>query len=168
MGQEKREARVYTIRNVDALALTQVRIMKQELKITELKRAELRALHRRAVRACEGDVSAADAISDVDAVHKKLAENEALYARRIEACAKAIRDAEETLARIENPGMRLFVTLLYERGETHKYVMAKLGLSRRSFEKLRKTVEDAPDMASVVWADKWVLDASSLALREKS
>ena len=159
MGQSDRvqQTHTYEVSNRDIITLTRVRAMKQEIKITEQKRAELLGIYRRALRASEGPVRARRDEVDLEAVRAELAAQDAEYLRILADNAQAIRDANDILRGIEYDDMRVFVALLYESGETHKNIWARLNMSRRVFEKLRKLVEEAPDMASVPWPEKWLL-----------
>lgn len=79
----------------------------------------------------------------------------------IRACkeyGQSLRQAQRVLNEIENRNMRAFVMMKYVMGIPDAEIRRELGMTRRSFERALRAVQDAPDMASVKWQEKYILE----------
>ena len=72
--------------------------------------------------------------------------------------ARHLRRVERVLNGIESLTMRSFVTLKYVAKAPDAEIRRVLNLTRRGYDRARKCVEEAEDMASVKWQERYILD----------
>ena len=80
---------------------------------------------------------------------------------QIRACkeySQSLRQAQRVLNEIENRNMRAFVMMKYIMGVSDTEIRRELGMTRRGFDRAIHAVQDAPDMASVKWQEKYILE----------
>ncbi len=68
-----------------------------------------------------------------------------------------LRAAQRILNGIESLTMRAFVMMKYVMGLRDGEIRQQLNMTRRGFERARRSVEDAPDMASVKWRERYIV-----------
>ena len=68
-----------------------------------------------------------------------------------------LRAAQRILNGIESLTMRAFVMMKYVMGLRDGEIQQQLNMTRRGFERARQSVEDAPDMASVKWRERYIV-----------
>jgi len=71
--------------------------------------------------------------------------------------AMHLRRAQRILNGIESRTMRSFVMMKYVMGLPDAEVQRELNMTRRGFDRARRSVEDAQDMASVKWQERFIL-----------
>lgn len=84
-----------------------------------------------------------------------------LQESQVRACkeyAHALRRAQRVLNGIESRNMRAFVMLKYVMGVTDAEIRRELNLTRRGFDRAVRAIQDAPDMASVKWQERYILE----------
>jgi len=69
---------------------------------------------------------------------------------------RSLRAAEKIVNGIESPLMRAFVVMYYMDNMSASVVQRELNMTRRGFERARTAIEEAPDMARVVWREKLI------------
>lgn len=69
-----------------------------------------------------------------------------------------LRAAQRILNQIESLTMRAFVMMKYVMGLRDGEIRRQLNMSRRGFERARRSVEEAPDMASVKWKERYIVN----------
>lgn len=69
-----------------------------------------------------------------------------------------LRAAQRILNSIESLTMRAFVMMKYVMGVQDGEIRKELNMTRWGFERARQSVEDAPDMASVKWKERYILN----------
>ena len=79
--------------------------------------------------------------------------------------AKTLKRAQEILNGIRSESMRTFVKMKYVFNTADTEIRRELNMTRRGFEQARKCVEDAPDMASVVWQEKYIVAKKGYAAK---
>lgn len=80
---------------------------------------------------------------------------------QVRACkeyAHALRRAQRVLNGIESRNMRAFVMLKYVMGVPDAEIRRELNLTRRGFDRAVRAIQDAPDMASVKWQERYILE----------
>lgn len=77
--------------------------------------------------------------------------------RECQEYARSLRRAQQILNGIENQDMRAFVLMKYVMSVSDAEIRRKLGMTRRSFDRAARAIQDAPDMASVEWQERYVL-----------
>ncbi len=91
------------------------------------------------------------ALAALDELDRALSDQVAEYAR-------VLRRAERILNGIESRSMRAFVVLRYVMDEPDARIRRALCMTRRGFERAVRCVEDAPDMASVIWRERFYVE----------
>ena len=76
---------------------------------------------------------------------------------RCQDYAKQLRRAQRILNEIESQSMRAFVLMRYVMSLSDTEIRRELNMSRRGFERARKSVETAPCMASVKWQERYIV-----------
>ena len=71
-----------------------------------------------------------------------------------------LRRAQRILNAIESRSMRAFVMMRYVIGVSDAEIRRELGMTRRGFSRAVRAVQDAPDMASVKWQERYILEES--------
>jgi hypothetical protein len=92
-----------------------------------------------------------DAVSVLDELNQN-------QIRECKEYAHALRRAQRVLNGIESRNMRAFVMLKYVMGVTDAEIRRELNLTRRGFERAVRAIQDAPDMASVKWQERYILE----------
>lgn len=88
------------------------------------------------------------AIAAIDGLNEEHREQVLSYVREL-------KTAEKILNSIPSRTMRTFVTMLYVENMSAVAVQRELNMTRRGFENARDAVEQAQDMASVVWRERY-------------
>ena len=79
------------------------------------------------------------------------------HREKVEHYRSYMRRIDRILGSISSPSMRIFVRLKYMENESDVDIRKELNISRRGFDRARQCVEDAPDMESVKWPEKFIL-----------
>lgn len=77
-----------------------------------------------------------------------------------EACreyAMRLRHAQRILNGIESLSMRSFVLMRYVMHLPEAEIRRELNMTRWGYDRARRSVEEAPDMASVTWRERYIL-----------
>lgn len=70
---------------------------------------------------------------------------------------RQLRKAQKILNSIESLTMRTFVLMKYIMDVPDVEIRDKLNMTRRGFDRARRAVEEAPDMASVKWQERYIV-----------
>ncbi len=84
-----------------------------------------------------------------------------LWRDQIRECreyGQLLRRAQRILNTIESRSMRAFVMMRYIVGVSDAEIRRELGMTRRGFSRAVRAVQDAPDMASVKWQERYILE----------
>ena len=73
---------------------------------------------------------------------------------------KELRDAERILNGIASRDMQAFVVMKYVLDTPDAEIRRELGMTEWGFNRAKRAVEDAENMASVVWREKYILAKS--------
>lgn len=94
----------------------------------------------------------------LDEAFARLAEVDDEHADKCKMYVRRLRKAEKILNSIENINMRTFVMMRYVLGASDMEIRKELNMTRRGFDRARKYVESAPNMASVKWHDQYIIE----------
>lgn len=97
----------------------------------------------------------------LDGVLDALDELDRDQARECRECAQILRKAQRILNEIESRTMRAFVMMKYVMDLPDAKIRRELNMTRRGFDRARRSVEDAPDMAAVRWQERYILEPNS-------
>lgn len=70
---------------------------------------------------------------------------------------RQLRRAQKILNEIESQKMRTFVVMKYVMGCSDTEIRNELNITRRGFDRARRSVENARDMAAVKWQERYIL-----------
>lgn len=93
----------------------------------------------------------------LDGVVAALDELDRKQANECREYACRLRAAQRILNSIESLTMRAFVMMKYVMGLQDGEIRQQLNMTRWGFERARRSVEDAPDMASVKWKERYIV-----------
>ena len=82
---------------------------------------------------------------------------EGTYREKVRSYMRELRNAEKILNSIPSESMRTFVTMLYVDDLPQEFIKRELNMTRRNFERARAAIEDAGNMAQVVWRERFVI-----------
>lgn len=146
------------VNNADIIALQRVFYAMQDVCATEERRMweedRMLAITQRLTRMGGGSGGVPGGI---DAGLAAIEEAESKHSVRLIEYKKELQRAEEILNGISNPNMRTFVVLLYVHMLPGEEVRKRLNMTDYGFKRARRMIEQAPDMASAEWTDKYIL-----------
>lgn len=91
------------------------------------------------------------AFAAIDGINEEHREQIAAYMRELKAAEKIINS-------IPSRTMRTLVTMLYVENIPAATVQRELNMTRRGFENARNAIEQAENMASVVWRERYYVE----------
>ena len=148
------------VNNADIIALQRVFYVMQDVCTTEERRQweedRMFAITQRLAR-MDGGGRGGGVPRGIDAGFAAIEEAETKHGARLMEYKRELEHAEEILCGISNPNMRTFVILLYVHQLPGEEVRKRLNMTDYGFKRARKLIEQAQDMASAEWNDKYVL-----------
>ena len=96
----------------------------------------------------------------LDEAFARLAEIDDEHAKRCRIYVRQLKKAQRILNDIDNLTMRTFVLMKYVFSASDQDIRKELNMTRRGFERARKCVESAPNMAAVKWHDQYIIEKS--------
>lgn len=97
----------------------------------------------------------------LEAAFSALAQLEDDHKEKVKEYIRKLRAAEQIVNGIGNPFMKTFVTMMYIENLSAKTVRSELNMSEWGFKRARQAVEQAEDMGSVVWRERYMFLQSS-------
>lgn len=92
-----------------------------------------------------------------DEAFARLAELDEQHEQKCMEYVKQLKAAQRILNSIPSPTMRVFVTLKYVMNMPDREIREQLNMTRWGYDQARRCVEEAEDMASVVWRERYIL-----------
>lgn len=157
MDQEQREFRPVMVRNRDIPLLAEVLCTMQEVEMLEQQKDWQRERLTSMSQRITGMPSGGGLPQGLDEKLAELFEVEEIHLKRFAEYGAEIKRAEEILNGIQSRSMRVFVIMKYVFDIPDTDIRDRLNMTRRGFEKARRAVEEAPDMAHVKWQEKYVV-----------
>ena len=87
-----------------------------------------------------------------------LSELDSQHEEKCKEYARQLKKAQKIINRIESVTMRTFVVMKYVMDVPDTKIRAELNMTYRGFDRARKAIESAPDMASVVWRERYIVE----------
>ena len=145
MGQNEMQGQrePIQIRNRDIPLLSRVLYVMQAVSSTEQKRMWLQDR--------PGEPKG------LDAPFAAIGETEERYEQECAEYMAELYRAEEILNAIPSDTMRVFVTMRYLLDMSRKEIMGRLNLKRWRYEEMCESIEQADDMKSVVWKERYTI-----------
>ena len=93
----------------------------------------------------------------LEAAFAMLEEVGAAHEERVKDYIRELREAERILNGIESRTMRTFVTMKYVMDVPDAEIRRELNMTEWGFNRARRAIEDAENMASVVWRARYIV-----------
>ena len=155
-----------TIRNRDIPLLADVLPIMQDVRMTEEQRAWQRDRLTNITPHLTGMPGGGGLPKGMEEAFAILSELEEDHAKKCVEYGRKLKKAQDILNGIENHTMRTFVMMKYVFESPDTEIRRELNMTRRGFDRARKCVEDAPDMASVRWQDKYIVAKKGYAAKK--
>lgn len=156
---EKNDCQPIRIKNRDILVLQDVIHVMQEVRALETRRLWQRERMTNITHHLTGMPSGGGP-SGLDEAFATVAALEDEHKERVKEYTRRLKTAERIINEIGNGFMRTFVTMMYLENCPPKYVRCELNLTEKGFRTAREAVEQAPNMASVKWRNRYIFDKS--------
>lgn len=154
------EQRTYRgVRNADILVLSKVRYYMAQIESLEERTSWQRLRLKRMTQQFSAAPGGGGSKRGMDEGIAQISELESKHELLLKAYARQVKKAEAALCHIESEQLRAMVRLLYMDGLPDSMVQNHLRMSRHTFEKARRAVEEASSMAEVRWKDRYQKDA---------
>ena len=146
------------IKNRDILLLSRVLYIMQDVSSLEKRRVWQRERLFNVTQNITGRPGGKGPASGFDAVYVAIEGlNEEHRAQLIEY-TKELEEAERIINSIQSRTMRTFVIMMYVDALPPEKVREELNMTEWAFRKARDCVEKAPDMQSVAWPERYILE----------
>ena len=145
------------IRNRDIPLLSRVLYTMQDVCATEQKRMWLQDRLWNITQKLTGMPGGSGFPQGLDAPLADISDMEEQYRAELPGFCAELKEAEEILNAIPVSEMRTFVTMKYVIGMTRKEIMVRLNMRRWQYDRLCENIEQAQDMAHVVWPERYRL-----------
>lgn len=97
----------------------------------------------------------------LDAAYAALSEIEDDHKEKIMQYKRELKAAERILNEIPNRNMRTFVNMMYVMNIPPEKVRVELNMTEWGFRRAREAVEQARDMQSVKWRDRYMIEGKT-------
>lgn len=149
------------IRNKDVIALSRVLYALQDVSMTEQKRLWQQDRIWNITQKLTGMPGGRGAPGGLDALFAAISEIEEQYEADCAEYLRELQTAEAIINSIPSRTMRTFVTMKYMLDMPNQQIMTRLNMGRKSFERICRDIEQAPDMASVQWIERYALEETN-------
>lgn len=145
------------VRNRDIPMLSRVLYIMQAVSSTEQKRMWLQDRLWNMTQRITGMPGGGGEPKGLDAPFAAIGETEEAYGQECAEWMAELKRAEDILNGIPSETMRVFVTMRYLLDMSRKEIMGRLNLKRWRYEEMCQAIEQAEDMQSVVWKERYIL-----------
>ena len=94
----------------------------------------------------------------LEEVFASLSEIDSEHEAKCREYVHQLRCAQKILNSIENRTIRTLITMRYVMSVPDAKIRQDLNMTRRSFDRACRVIEDAPNMASVKWNDRYIVN----------
>lgn len=150
---EERKARI--ARNKDIPLLREVGDVMLEIEALEKRRKWEKDRMYHITQQLSGSAGGGNAPCGYDEAFAAVADIEEKHRLMIKQYIRKINKASQLILDLPSQKMRTFVRMMYMDNETDVNVRKKLKMSRWAFDNARRAVEQAEDMQSVIWNDRY-------------
>lgn len=145
------------VKNRDIPMLSRVLYVMQAVSSTEQKRMRLQDRLWNMTQHITGLPGGGGEPKGLDATFAAIGETEEAYGQECAEWMAELKQAEDILNGIPSETMRVFVTMRYLLDMSRKEIMGQLNLKRWRYEEMCQAIEQAEDMGSVVWKERYIL-----------
>lgn len=146
------------VKNKDIPLLTGVLYIMQAIKGLEERRSWQRDRMLNITQHITGMPGGGGMPKGIDEAISLLSEIDSQHEEKCKEYARQLRKAQKIINGIESVSMRTFVVMKYVMDVPDTKIRAELNMTYRGFDRARKAIEQARDMASVVWREKYIID----------
>ena len=162
---DSEDKRPIVIRNRDIPVLQRVVYVMQDIRALEERREWQKGRMDNITQHLSGMPRGGNGPVGLDAAFAALDELEEEHKQQVKQYYRELKAAERIINGIRNRFMRTFVMMLYVENIQPGKVRSELNMSEWSMKSARNAVEQADDMASVRWNDRYVIINQSFPLR---
>ena len=156
-----------TIRNRDIPLLANVLCVMQEIRMVEERRQWQHDRLTNITPHLTGMPGGGGLPKGLEEAFAAISELEEDQAKECVKYAETLKKAQAILNGITNQAMRTFVKMKYVFEIPDTEIRKELNMTRRGFDRARKCVEDAPNMAAVRWQDKYIVAKKGYAAKKE-
>lgn len=142
------------IKNKDILLIQEVRYLKMDIISLEDRLHWERERRKNISQSLSMAVGGGPKMG-MDDAYAEISEMEKKHATLVKRYCRAVQKAEQIIAGIQSHQLRTLVEMLYLDDLPVNVVQSTLRMNRWSFENARKMVEEAENMESVRWHDRY-------------
>lgn len=146
-----------TVCNRDIPILADVLCIMQEVSALEKHRDWQRDRMYSITQHLTGMPGAKGAAKGFDEAFALLSEIDEEHKEKCKEYVRKLRKAQRILNGIESQSMRSFVVMKYVMDVPDVEIRKELNMTRRGFDRARRSVEEADCMASVKWRERYIL-----------
>lgn len=154
---EQEERPVIIIRNRDIPLLQRVVSVMQEIRALEERMLWEKGRTQNITQHLSGMPRGGSGPAGFDAAFAEIAELEEEHRKRVMDYMRELREAERILNAIQSRNMRAFVIMMYVENIPAAKVRCELNMTEWAFRSAKDAVEQARDMESVRWKEKYEL-----------
>ena len=156
-----------TIRNRDIPLLASVLCVMQDVCMVEQQRQWQRDRLTNITTRLTGMPGGGGLPKGMEEAFAAISELEENQAKECLKYAEAMKKAQEIINGIESESMRTSVKMKYVFDIADTDIRRELNMTRRGFDRAKKCVEDAPNMASVRWQEKYIVAKKGYAAKRE-
>ena len=156
-AEEQREFRPVVVRNRDIPLLTEILYIMQEVKLLEEQRDWQHDRLTHITQHLTGMPGGGGQVHGYEDAFARLSELDEEHENRCVEYSQQLKQAQKILNGISSRSMRVFVLMKYVFDVPDTEIREELNMTRRYFEKARRAVEEAPDMAHVKWQERYAV-----------
>lgn len=157
MDQEQREFKPTVVRNGDIPLLAEILYTMQEVKLLEEQRDWQHDRLTHITQHLTGMPGGGGQVHGYEDAFAKLSELDEEHESMCLSYSQELKEAQKILNGIKSRSMRVFVLMKYVFDVPDTEIRDELNMTRRGFDKARRAVEEAPDMAHVKWQEKYIV-----------
>lgn len=154
---EKEQNSPVAVRNKDIPLLTEILYIMQDVSLLEQRRDWQRDRMTSITQHLTGMPGGGGLPKGLDSAFAILAEIDEEHEAQCKEYARQLRKAQKILNGIESQTMRTFVVMKYVWDVPDVKIRQELNMTWRGFDRARRAVEDAPNMAAVKWQERYIV-----------
>ena len=154
------DKRPIIIKNRDIPILQRVVFVMQDIRALEERREWQKSRLNNISQHLSGMPRGGSGPVGLDAAFAALDELEEEHKELVKEYYRELKAAQRIINGIRNRFMRTFVTMMYVENIQSGKVRSELNMTERGFRSAREAVEQSPDMANIVWHDRYILEKS--------
>ena len=156
------------IHNRDIPLLAEVLCIMQDLRMTEQQREWQHDRLTNITPHLTGMPGGGGLPKGLEEAFATISELEEKQAEKCREYADQLQKAQKILNSIASRTLRTFVMMKYMFETPDTEIRRELNMTRRGFDQARKCVEDAPNMASVRWQEKYIVAKKGYAAKKQN